>query len=262
MDAWHGGRLVVRHNSITNARVAVHGVCHGGPANLEVYGNTLVGGAGSSSGYRIVHHQGSGEIIVFDNNLSPAQATMEVVSYRSSDPNPEGCGTCDGTDPLDGNRPGQNGYPCYRQPGRTGNAELRPIYFWNNRYASTGGKADVSFMAAGGTSLLSSHIQPNRDYYSAVSSSAQSSSSTPFTGSSGMGFGTRANRPATCTTNTTEAGGGVGYFATDENILYRCTAPNTWTVHYRPYTYPHPLQGGATPQPPLAPSAPTNLTVL
>jgi hypothetical protein len=57
-----------------------------------------------------------------------------------------------------------------------------------------------------------------------------------------------ANRPEKCTT-------GVGYWATDagsdwnktnasehDGVLYRCTAPNVWTVYYTPYTYPHPLR--------------------
>ncbi|HJT68698.1 MAG TPA: hypothetical protein VJ731_00785, partial [Terriglobales bacterium] len=41
--------------------------------------------------------------------------------------------------------------------------------------------------------------------------------------------------------------GGVGYFATDQGpqgTLYTCSALNTWTVHYVPYTYPHPLVSG------------------
>ena len=60
----------------------------------------------------------------------------------------------------------------------------------------------------------------------------------------GMGFGTLANRPATCTTNALESGGGVGYFATDQGAqgtFHRCSATNTWTGWYVPYTYPHPL---------------------
>ncbi|MEK7635603.1 MAG: hypothetical protein AAB405_00765 [Patescibacteria group bacterium] len=27
-------------------------------------------------------------------------------------------------------------------------------------------------------------------------------------------------------------------------MLYKCTAPNTWTAYFIPYTYPHPLQTG------------------
>ena len=82
-----------------------------------------------------------------------------------------------------------------------------------------------------------------------------------------------ASRPTTCTT-------GVAYWATDEGEwdsthagpdgrLYKCTATNTWTLFYTPYTYPHPLRtsgaladdavdSGGTPAPrPLL--APTNL---
>lgn len=68
-----------------------------------------------------------------------------------------------------------------------------------------------------------------------------------------MGFGTLARRPTTCPTNPENAFGmgvaGVGYFATDsgpQGTLYTCSA-NTWTVYYTPYTYPHPLVGGAPP---------------
>ena len=33
------------------------------------------------------------------------------------------------------------------------------------------------------------------------------------------------------------------YWETDTKKLYRCTATNTWTFVYKPYIYPHPLQG-------------------
>jgi hypothetical protein len=47
--------------------------------------------------------------------------------------------------------------------------------------------------------------------------------------------------------STGEPGTGVGYFATDQGpqgTLYRCSATDTWTVHYIPYAYPHPLVSG------------------
>lgn len=262
MDVWNGGRVVVRYNSITNARVAVHGYCHGGPANLEVYNNTLVGGSGSSNGYRIVHHQGSGEFMVFGNRLSPSGASMSLLFYPASNPNPEGCGSV-----TAGN------YPIAKQPGRTGNNTLRPIYLWNNALSSGGAKVGINLDSAGGTSILEQIVMKNRDWFEAVSNSAQSSASSPFNGTTGMGFGMLANRPTTCSIGTTtgllaaDAGkGGVGYFATDagpQGTLYRCSAANTWTAHYTPYTYPHPLQtsGGGGGEAITPPPAPSNLSV-
>lgn len=93
----------------------------------------------------------------------------------------------------------------------------------------------------------------NRDfYYENFSQAAQSSATSPFNGTNtiGMGHGTIANRPTTCTA-------GVGYWSTNEGSwnqssntfpdgssqgrLYVCSATNTWTLAYTPYTYPHPL---------------------
>jgi len=163
---------------------------------------------------------------------------------------------------IDGNRSPDStyqGYPCWRQPGRdpaTGN--LKPMYVWNNYWSDTSAEVPlVSPDIGGNPDYSSNHMQANRDWYNAVSASAQSSPTSPFNGASGMGFGTLANRPSSCTTNPNERGGGVGYFATDQGAqgtLYQCSATNTWTVWYTPYTYPHPLTTGGgntgTPAPP------------
>lgn len=88
----------------------------------------------------------------------------------------------------------------------------------------------------------------NRDFYTeAANQAAQASNSSPFNGASGMGHGTYANIPTTCTT-------GVGYWATDQSQLYLCTATNAWTASYTPYTYPHPLDTDSTPDPPNPPT--------
>jgi hypothetical protein len=87
-----------------------------------------------------------------------------------------------------------------------------------------------------------------------------------FNGTSGVGEGTLANRPATCTI-------GTGYWATDQGEwnsknsgndgqLYQCTTANTWSLYYTPYTYPHLLQTGGTINPPTTIlSPPTSLKV-
>jgi hypothetical protein len=108
------------------------------------------------------------------------------------------------------------------------------------------------------------HIIANRDYFAEVSQSAQTSPTSPFNGTVGTGYGTLANRPTTCTAGSSGAPG-VGYWATDQGHwnqsgsggqgqLYVCTATNSWTLYFTPYTYPHPLTGTVA-----APAPPTNL---
>lgn len=205
---------------------------------------------------------------------------MVVQDYRSIARGPSvdgGMPACDGSVVnvpsfgiilSDGNRTpaGSNyGYPCRFQAGRDFQGNYKPIYAWNNKWPnSSGARAPLIIADAGGTvpdgsfppsncdptaatgtcDYFTFHMKENREWFNAVSTSAQSSPTSPFNGTTGMGFGTLANRPTTCTTST-EPGAGVGYFATDQGpqgTLYTCSATNTWTVYYVPYTYPHPLQ--------------------
>lgn len=254
IDAWSGGPTVFRYNSTNNCRAVVHGVCHGGPPNFEVYRNTIR----TPDGVRHIHHQGSGEMFVFDNDVTNG-GDIALLHYRSCPSADTGCNLprCDGSQNGDGNRTpigSYYGYPCRRQPGRDANGTLRPIFAWNNH--GDRGKVDIEFGNAWGCSAPApeDHVKPNRDFYNAVSASAQSSTTTPFDGTTGMGFGTMANRPDTCTTTSEvlDAGnGGVGYWATDvgswnrtggsQGSLFMCTGKDSWTPYYTPYRYPHPL---------------------
>ena len=109
----------------------------------------------------------------------------------------------------------------------------------------------------------------NRDWYTDNSNGTpkkQTSPTSPFNGTSGVGFGTLANRPTSCTPY-------VGYFATDQGSwntsgnsfgqgqFFVCAASNTWTLHYTPYAYPHPLITGSTVATPN-PATNLNYTVL
>jgi hypothetical protein len=275
MDSWGQSAIVWRHNVSTNCRVISHGVSHaGGPSNIEIYNNLIQmnanasaqGGAGC---YRCVHHQGSNTFLVFNNQLTAFGTKdsdpMAFLHYRDLPNSIDGGDLqCDGTVSKDGNRSPTStwrGYPCWRQPGRDVTGAYKPIYVWNNKWSDTRAKIDLNYDDPGGSSDYSSiHIVANREYYNSVSANAQSSPSSPFDGTTGMGFGTLANRPANCTTST-ESGAGVGYFATDQGVqgtLYTCSASDTWTVYYVPYAYPHPLQAGGTSLP--RPAPPTGLT--
>lgn len=86
----------------------------------------------------------------------------------------------------------------------------------------------------------------NRDFYQQFGTYGESGS---FDGTKGVGQGAASAKGATCTAGPGGNTPGVGYWATDESKLYVCTATNTWTTYYTPYTYPHPLVSG-TPDPP------------
>jgi len=229
-------------------------------------------------------------------NIYKFNVTRKNNATYNQIPTPNGWGYCgtefNGTGSMwdGGTALGTNtlkGYPCLDQPGRgqgdllTGdhpnkvNATtgtiywphqvLEPIYMWNNFGGIVPGWGGNVY-----DDDTLGRVVANRDYYPSASG-IQTSPTTPFNGSSGTGWGTLANRPTSCTM-------GVGYFATDQGswntstsnpygvqqngadgVLYKCTAPNTWTLYYTPYVYPHPLVSGASPTPtPTASPTPTS----
>jgi len=142
-------------------------------------------------------------------------------------------------------------------PSPTGwaNQPLDPVYEWADTHSGGFG---------GPVGNPNDILLPNRDYYNEVSTSAQTSSTSPFDGTVGTGFGTLANRPTTCTT-------GVAYWATDQGNwnqsgsggqgeLYVCGPTNAWTLHYEPAPYPYALTASGLPNDPTftATSSPAN----
>jgi hypothetical protein len=129
-----------------------------------------------------------------------------------------------------------------------------PTYVWANAW--------IGGTPGGYVSSSTARVIENRDWYQDnINQTAQTNSSSPFTGNPstgpGMGYGTLANRPSTCSK-------GVGYWAEDngswntsntpipgtpgykQGQLYLCTASNTWTLSYTPFAYPHPLITGSS----------------
>lgn len=137
-----------------------------------------------------------------------------------------------------------------------------PSYQWNNKICGTSGCVPVTPGMLGGVATdtggvigglnnsATPHIRNNRDVHQ---------HNAAFDGTAGVGVGPIASRPATCSV-------GAAYWATDEGDwnttteepsgrLYKCTAPNTWTLYYEPFTYPHPLTVESSGGKPLAPRA-------
>ncbi len=147
------------------------------------------------------------------------------------------------------------------------NEALEPVYEWMDTYSPV--PSNPSSLIDNSSEATAYSI--NSDYYGWCNPSSMSGC-TSFTGAAtvgsastgGVGSGTLAARPSTCTT-------GVAYWATDQGSwnqsgsggqgeLFKCTATNTWTLFYTPYTYPHPLTGSASAA--AGPAAPVSLTVV
>jgi|SRR5579859_514526 len=277
-----GARYVCRFNTFTNASGA--GLCPGhgtawggrfrGQRQVEVYYNT----ASKTPGYSFdsVNGLNSGTGYYFSNTYSTSVGNgankfvgLDIARFvQTGTP----WNSCDGTQPWD-QSPWSSTTQCLDQPGRGAGARLEnatPVLVsapgtpcttagqcWPNpaldpvyeagEVMTVGGLGTPVSVSGDGSQT---RVLANRDYYAEVSQSAQTSATSPFNGTVGTGYGTLANRPTTCTT-------GVGYWATDQGTwnssgvggqgeLSICTSTNTWTLHYTPYTYPHPLTTGGT----------------
>ena len=259
MDCNEGGRWVMRFNAITASSDIESHSAQGPRAcrRWEIYQNSINFGVG---GFFTPFFIRGGSGTIFGNIVGGGwgEPYISFDNIRSFEPRPP-LGQCNGTSLADGNLLA-NGWPCRDQIGWAQDSALwtssnpnprqisTPAYIWNN---TIGGMPAVVNIR----NFVGAWIQPNRDYYN---------QNATFTGATGVGVGPITSRPSTCTI-------GVAYWTTDEGEwnslhsgadgqLYKCTATNTWTLYYRPYAYPHPLQtasrGGGETSP-----TPTNLRV-
>ena len=267
VDLTHSGKYVVRYNTFVNGWILAHGLqtdSMRGTRHWEIYGNAF---STPTTSYNAAIALLSGTGVVFNNDFTGVGSFLPVMEFGHERSNAAigAAGRCDGTSGWDGNLDA-TGWPCRDQIGTSTDASLwsssatlpapvqtlAPAYVWSLLDNGALKNPAVSHNAP-------THIRENRDYYryNTTSCAAGGASCT-----AGVGCGTLTNRPATCTP-------GVAYWATNQSCtdmtsmvganpstpisgtLYKCTAPNTWTVHYTPYTYPHPLRSGV--QPPAPP---------
>ncbi len=298
-DCLDGGRFVVRFNTfLQGAAVQTHPTGHAGDSRgcrqWEIYQNQFSWGSYTTNAEYNMFFASSGTGVMWGNNVSQYSNFLTLHSMRrnnntypeSPPPNEWGfCGTSfNGTGSAwDLNSNTSSGYRCLDQVGAgksdllgglfptkcdltTGcttyngtwpNQAFEPVYEWMDAWTGAPGFPG-SFLVIQDTPSYTNNL----DVYLWCNSASPSGCST-FNGTQGVGSGSLAARPSTCTT-------GVGYWATDQGswntsggasgLFYKCTSTNTWTQTYTPYTYPHPLAGGGgTPQasaPTFAPASP------
>jgi hypothetical protein len=226
--------------------------------------------------------------VALDYTCRMAPGSANGCNYNYSAP-PNGwgaCGTAFGPSHWD-QTTDSSGYACLDQPGRgvgdfisgqlpnvcnltlnpscnvfTGQwprQALTPTYVWNNTYTASSGYNPTTLV-----NPLKSIIVDNRDYFMQFGTNAEPGS---FDGTAGVGTGTvdptvsgAYSGAPNCSNGTYP---GPGYWNSTTSTLWVCTAANTWTAYYTPYTYPHPLtqSSAAATVTPVAPPTSLKATV-
>lgn len=268
-DCNNGGRVVFRNNVLNESFFQGHEMedRNRGCRAVEVYNNTFSNSTSIvEDGQDVDFRMGTG--LVWGNVSTGAPQLVIFNNDRTNSghgfaapPNGWGyCGTALGPSGWDQNST-SSGYACFDQVGRgkggllpqsywpltaswPGDA-LEPVYEWLDQWNAVSGYPYTSPCNTNDSTT----IAQNRDFYCYTKVwNGSSFAGTAFNGTSGVGSGVLSTRPSTCTLN-------VAYWATDTSTLYQCSATNTWTTYYTPYTYPHPLTlGSASSNPPVAPT--------
>jgi len=170
-DCEYSGRIVFRHNTVTDSYLETHSVqghiraCR----KWEVYENTIQ--QVTDSVYRPMFFR-AGTGVIYSNTVTGTYGvgTIHFDNVRTHTDVGGEVGQCDGTSNWDGNDDA-SGYPCRDQIGRGVDASswpasapypdqtLDPAYIWDNTL--NGSPLGVTVINGSETD----HIKPNRDYY-------------------------------------------------------------------------------------------------
>ena len=228
MEGGHGGRYVLRYNTWNNQNGFDMLDAHGNQPGLlystmliEVYGN-LWTNLIYSGGPRWIDLRG-GQAMFF-NNLSSGTSTEFWLDVDEE--------TCDSVS------------PCNSCTQHVNNA-----FFWNNTYNGTRSNVNPAYTTNACPGEYS--ISLNVDFFNYNPSCTSSSctagigcGATPPTGNCTTGVGYWVTSYSPCSTPPSTLENMKTY--TQAGTFYKCTSTDTWTLYYRPYTYPHPLRSGET----------------
>lgn len=158
--AYRGGRIVFRHNTLTNTALYAHWTSGGNINSLwwEVYNNTFTWNLGEMYPMRM---QGGGTGLIHDNTITGFQDNYILIGegrLPSEGQSGPPLNYCDGSNSVDGNAGDASapGWPCLAATGRDAGVPISqimagvkqksfPLYLWNN-----GPQASCSNPSAGG----------------------------------------------------------------------------------------------------------------
>jgi hypothetical protein len=268
-DGDSGTRMVFRFNTLRDANNGDHGADSSGRERSgrwqETYKNSYTFDPTEAPAFVDWYRGGSG--IFWGNSITAQGGGVNRYAYAGNFRDSQSFGPwgmCNGTGIYDQNA--SNGYRCVDQPG------AGQSFVISGGSGTTQGPTTVNGNAcSSGPCWIGNALEPIYEFLNTGTPTTFPPDGTPNVqldrdiywdgkGSLGVRSGTFANIPTTCTT-------GQGYWATDQGLwnsktpgvaagqLYKCSATNTWTLYYTPYTYPHPLQAGAA----TPPAPPTGL---
>lgn len=244
----HGGRSVIRYNTFQAPDAANTSISnlidiHGNQGTYayatmitEIYGNSANFG---SLGTYLTDHRG-GQSLQFYNNIT-SSAIIRTAKVREEFD--------------DATVPETN---IYTQ-------RVNNTYYFGNRKKGT--TAISGYQGDQCSDSCGYEIEENNNWFTERTGIFDGTGALNSGG--GVGCGTLTARPTTCTkgvaywvpnasidptasscSNSTNWVGANNTFAAkvkgNTGTLYKCTATNTWTAYYKPYTYPHPLRTGDT----------------